>query len=57
MRQHDDLSDRVRFTVINSLLNSKQYSMVHEILQSHMDDEGSYPGRASIGALIGFGIV
>ena len=52
MLDRDDLSDRVCFTVVNVLVSLKHSPEVHEILRSQVNDDGYYPGRPAIAALI-----
>ena len=51
LRIHNSPSDKLRFTVINALGNFAPNPIIDEVLRSHQDDAGSYPGRSTIGEL------
>ena len=52
LANHNESSEKIRFTVINSLGNHRGRSPVlRDVFRSHLDDPGSFPGRPTIGEL------
>ena len=51
LANHNDGSDKIRFTVVNALGNFLPVPAVENALRAHLHDSGRYPGRPTIGEL------